>query len=108
MNQLLNLEVDYRDAQLILALLRMHGFDSKNHRPVNEDLPMPEDFDHYDCSNLEASIAAQMDEPAPSDGPDDERLWPGEDMDGDAASALASAGFGTDEDYEHGSCLGDE
>jgi hypothetical protein len=29
-----------------------------------------------------------------SDGPD-------ESMDGDHASALASAGFGTDEDYEH-------
>ena len=28
--------------------------------------------------------------------------------DGDHASALASAGIGTDEDYEHGSCLGDE
>lgn len=27
---------------------------------------------------------------------------PDESMDGDAASALASAGFGTDEDYEHG------
>lgn len=27
---------------------------------------------------------------------------PGEDMDGDAASALASAGFGTDEDYGGG------
>lgn len=26
---------------------------------------------------------------------------PGADMDGDATSALASAGFGTDEDYEH-------
>lgn len=28
---------------------------------------------------------------------------PSEDMDGDHASALASAGFGTDEDYEHNS-----
>jgi rubredoxin len=31
--------------------------------------------------------------------PDDE---PNDSMDGDAASALASAGHGTDEDYEHG------
>ena len=37
---------------------------------------------------------------------DEDRL-PGEDMDGDAASALASAGFGTDEDYEHDTPLGD-
>lgn len=29
----------------------------------------------------------------------DDGLLPGEDMDGDHASALASAGFGTDEDY---------
>ena len=29
---------------------------------------------------------------------------PDESMDGDAASALASAGFGTDEDYEHNLC----
>lgn len=51
-----------------------------------------------------------------SDGEfEDERLYPGEDMDGDAASALASAGMGTDEDYGHHlcdeepfSCLGDE
>lgn len=34
-------------------------------------------------------------EERPDDGPD-------ESMDGDAGSALASAGFGTDEDYEHG------
>jgi hypothetical protein len=27
----------------------------------------------------------------------------GEDLDGDHASALASAGFGTNKDYEHGS-----
>lgn len=32
------------------------------------------------------------------DGPDDDPSDPG-DMDGDAGSALASAGFGTDEDY---------
>lgn len=32
------------------------------------------------------------------DAPERESL-PGEDMDGDHASALASAGFGTDEDY---------
>lgn len=35
-----------------------------------------------------------------------ERL-PGEDMDGDHASGLASAGFGTDEDYEH-NLIGDD
>lgn len=34
-------------------------------------------------------------EETPNDEPDDS-------MDGDAGSALASAGFGTDEDYEHG------
>ena len=33
---------------------------------------------------------------------------PREDMDGDHATALASAGFGTDEDYEHDTPLGDE
>lgn len=38
-------------------------------------------------------------EPDPEDGPS---LLPGEDMDGDATSALASAGFGTDEDYGGG------
>ena len=27
---------------------------------------------------------------------------PNDNMDGDATSALASAGFGTDEDYQHG------
>jgi hypothetical protein len=32
---------------------------------------------------------------------EDSRMFPGEDMDGDHASALASAGMGTDEDYEH-------
>ena len=32
---------------------------------------------------------------------------PNDDMDGDAASALASAGFGTDEDYDHDTPLGD-
>jgi hypothetical protein len=30
---------------------------------------------------------------------DDAVTFPGDDMDGDHASALASAGFGTDEDY---------
>src|SRR5512137_1140958 len=35
-----------------------------------------------------------------SERPNDE---PNDSMDGDAASALASAGFGTDEDYEHNS-----
>jgi hypothetical protein len=30
-----------------------------------------------------------------------------DERDGDAASALASAGFGTDEDYEHETPLGD-
>jgi hypothetical protein len=35
-------------------------------------------------------------------------LLPGEDMDGDAESALASAGFGTDEDYCHDTPLGDQ
>lgn len=35
---------------------------------------------------------------------DDSRMYPGEEMDGDAASALASAGMGTDEDYEHNLC----
>lgn len=35
----------------------------------------------------------------------DEREYvPGEDMDGDTESALASAGLGTDEDYEHNLC----
>lgn len=29
---------------------------------------------------------------------------PDDSMDGDHGSALASAGFGTDEDYEHNSC----
>ncbi len=33
---------------------------------------------------------------------------PDDSMDGDAASALASAGFGTDEDYEHDTPLGDD
>jgi len=33
---------------------------------------------------------------------------PNESMDGDAASALASAGFGTYEDYEHDTPLGEE
>lgn len=35
-------------------------------------------------------------------------LLPGEDMDGDHASALASAGFGTDEDYGGGTHLEDQ
>lgn len=30
---------------------------------------------------------------------DGDMPYPGEDMDGDATSALASAGWGTDEDY---------
>jgi hypothetical protein len=38
------------------------------------------------------------------DGGGDEGQEPNEDMDGDAGSALASAGFGTDEDYEHNLC----
>lgn len=39
----------------------------------------------------------------PEDGADDApALLPGEDMDGDHASALASAGLGTDEDYGGG------
>jgi hypothetical protein len=30
---------------------------------------------------------------------EDDEYFPGEDMDGDFDSAMASAGFGTDEDY---------
>lgn len=44
------------------------------------------------CSNCEHVFTTEQ----PNDEPDDS-------MDGDAASALASAGFGTDEDYEHNS-----
>jgi hypothetical protein len=40
-----------------------------------------------------------------ADGPE---LLPGEDMDGDHASALASAGMGTDEDYGYYGGEGDE
>ena len=36
-----------------------------------------------------------------TDAQDDERMYPGEDMDGDFDSGMASAGHGTDEDYEH-------
>ena len=35
---------------------------------------------------------------------DENEMEPDDSMDGDAGSALASAGFGTDEDYEHNLC----
>jgi hypothetical protein len=38
---------------------------------------------------------------------DDPDNSPDDSMDGDAESALASAGFGTDEDYEHGTPICD-
>lgn len=42
-------------------------------------------------------------EPTPDDADGSGGSYePDDSMDGDAASALASAGFGTDEDYEHG------
>lgn len=49
-----------------------------------------------------------LDEHAHNEHVEETGLAPGEDMDGDAASALASAGFGTDEDYEHDTPLGDQ
>lgn len=45
------------------------------------------------CANCEHVFYAER----PGDEPNDS-------MDGDADSALASAGLGTDEDYEHNSC----
>jgi uncharacterized Zn finger protein (UPF0148 family) len=50
----------------------------------------------YFCSSCDETFVPELD-----DESDDERLAQeyNDDMDGDHASALASAGFGTDEDY---------
>lgn len=39
---------------------------------------------------------------------DEETVEPDESMDGDFDSGMASAGYGTDEDYEHETPLGEE
>lgn len=61
--------------------------------------------DHDAARNMASRIGTvqqvlEMDEDGNiiEDG-DDERMYPGEDMDGDFDSAMASAGHGTDEDY---------
>lgn len=48
---------------------------------------------------LEAEINAHFDDQDSGDWDDDVTPLPGEDMDGDFDSAMASAGYGTDEDY---------
>ena len=49
---------------------------------------------------LESEGISKFDVEANSgEGENDERMYPGEDMDGDFDSAMASAGYGTDEDY---------
>lgn len=64
------------------------------HLPVDHELEAEVNahFDDGDCD--------MGDEPLIDDDmADDERWYPGEDMDGDFDSAMASAGYGTDEDY---------
>lgn len=54
------------------------------------------EFENYQQDMRELHDEGFFDEDAPRDDNDFR-----DDMDGDHASALASAGFGTDEDYEH-------
>lgn len=61
---------------------------------------------HEDAKNMAARIGTVVENVLELDEDgniielgDDERMYPGEEMDGDFDSAMASAGFGTDEDY---------
>jgi hypothetical protein len=57
--------------------------------------------DFGDCPSIEERIPEGwdfVDTSVEDDEPNDE---PNEDMDGDFDSGMASAGFGTDEDYNH-------
>jgi hypothetical protein len=56
------------------------------------------DFANYQNDMRELADEGYFD--SPDEELDDDRI-PGEEMDGDFDSAMASAGFGTDEDYEH-------
>lgn len=58
------------------------------------DADAPEDEFDYEAACLAGEFA---------DEPEGEDMEPDSDdyLDGDAESALASAGFGTDEDYDH-------
>ena len=58
------------------------GWDDNFDGPIGDDLP-------------EIELDLDLDD-EDEDGPD---LLPGEDMDGDFDTGMASAGFGTDEDY---------
>ncbi len=55
---------------------------------------IPDDVQEgQECANCGHVFCAERSDDEPDDS-----------MDGDAASALASAGLGTDEDYEHNPC----
>jgi hypothetical protein len=59
----------------------LQAMDFEEHQAVLRELATEEEIDAPDCEDMDA--------------PDNE------DMDGDAESALASCGWGTDEDYNH-------
>ena len=53
------------------------------------------------CAGDDIFLCKSVDNEAPDDDGDDDDDDDDDSMDGDHASALASAGWGTDEDYEH-------
>jgi len=72
---------------------------ASEYEPMNAADMTAEDWQEYDREDMENSCSYCGNPNACDCGGcyDDDRIQ--EDMDGDAQSALASAGFGTDEDY---------
>lgn len=100
------LTLDSEEVALIVGLLALHGFIGEG-GPRGGDashLPLPEGFDHYDVENVKASLERQVDIDdldVEDEGRDDEHDQFRSDVEADA-DVLASAGFGTDEDYGGG------
>lgn len=71
--------------------------------PHNPDLDDDDDDDDDDIDDINPDgMGMEMDDDAADINPDDESAYEfNDDMDGDHASALASAGFGTNEDYSY-------
>jgi len=94
----------FADMVSFRAAVNLLTLDNAQYRLNEDDAIIESDDYRVHAILIEGGILDESYELDMDTEDDNHGIGPGEDMDGDHASALASAGFGTDEDYEHNSC----